>query len=1277
MQPQISNTFALSAQKPAVSVDHINNYYLLTATRTVPAVNDPGWVLVAPGGQIPVPVTATPYLWHKAVTILTDGTELDPYVEFGGSLGQNGIDYDLVPSHSTIIHKEDDSYDPTQVSCGLILRNADGTATQQNAVPAGYSVQISIDNGAAASYTLGTNIATANHTVISFILKYGSIVIERHDIRVFTEGSQGLQGRGIYSMDTRFKANATGTTPACASDADWANWSALSGAGYSSENKYLFRCVRTVYLESDGTYSTPEFVIDGPTVWGHDAEDVYAVDLTNQSDIIPTDSESKTTGQIILSTTIRLYKGATAQTINKPTGDHLKIAGIAPSVSPSSATANRYTLTWTIPSGTTIGFEELGIEIAANSDFSAVFSLAKVKSGAAGVSPAVYQLLPSASEFIIARTSNKGYNPSSVALTCGYTKTQGTSTPTTVSHSTSRFDGYDIFFRRRYRSNSNWENSLWYRYRIYQSSKLNQIDVSVWKEVQFIICTNDTDTFSDGSETGKIDTETVPILIDGANGYDGEDGVDGQDGQDGDDGNGIASDVFYYTLTTTQIEPSTTNLDVQHGWYRRTDQGCPQAATKQYPFLWECEHIQYTRDTSLNKKILRLINFYNQDTRPQLLKNTAFDGVLSSVWNFLTNAEVNPEANGACAGVKCFPYYQNSYSYADFLDQVVYFADPTKGRIIKPSTWYTFSFYSRIRQYVNYKLTGRSYYVFSNSIYLRAGRYRVRFNGHISTAAKNSGYHLTLALFGPNQTWNYNCNASIVSDEDVTVTGSNYMDVPSDGNYSIEALQYDNYGNLVSTYDMFINWYSIICDTDSNKISTYLFPGVSDPAVDCFIDGVPGDIWYDAGADFLLKSDEDVADSDGWVRHYVTFKTCASLDVTSGSNHWTPDTPRQVRFRTWRSFVEISKPKLEEGFLPTEWCEMDGEDSTDCTHNPRGTWQSIAQHQSDPENATYYYCNGIRDVVQALASAGSTAMKYWRLKHRTRSTGFSSSTQPYLDPDHWEEATHFKFVIVEAMFAEEVTTSKLIAKKVKVLNSAGTKGLVIEPDVTYPLALGPISNPNFKVDMDGNVIVKGGLNAANGKFVIDGNGNISGQDFFLQGGEFAGAVRAPYHTLSHSDYSEGATLPVLTYPNLVVVFEGSSATSVRNVTLPNPNNESLNGLEIRIARCAYQPDNGILRVHLPAPWSDNARVVKKNSTDADGLVDVHPGQELVVRCVVKKVGSSYFGVWVVQNGYELMDSSPNCLRVYNGNTNNIGHVALRYMGVDSQTGIPVWIPVNM
>jgi len=1133
MQPQISNTFTLSAEKPAVSVDHINNYYLLTATRTVPAVNDPGWVLVAPGGQIPVPVTATPYLWHKAVTVLTDGSELDPYVEFGGSLGQNGIDYDLVPSHSTIIHKEDDSYDPTQVSCGLILRNADGTATQQSSVPAGYSVQVSIDNGTASAYTLGTNIATANHTVISFILKYGSIVIERHDIRVFTEGSQGLQGRGIYSMDTRFKANATGTTPTCSSDADWAGWSALSGAGYSSDNKYLFRCVRTVYLEPDGTYSTPEFVIDGPTVWGHDGidgvdgADSYKVDLSNESDIIPVDADRKIVGTpVVLSTTLRFYKGATGQSISKPNANSLTIAGVAPSIVPQAATSPYYDLTWTIPVGLTITNDRYEVELVASGAHRATFSVAVVKSGQSGVSPAVYQLLPSASEFIIARTSNKGYNPSSVALTCGYTKTQGTSAPTTVSHSTSRFDGYDIFFRRRYRSNSNWENSLWYRYRIYQSSKLNQIDVSLWKEVQFIICTNNTDTFSDGSETGKIDTETVPIVIDGANGYDGEDGIDGQDGQDGDDGNGIESDVFYYTLTTTQIEPSTTNLDVQHGWYRRIDQGCPQAATKQYPFLWECEHIQYTRDTSLNKKILRLINFYNQDTRPQLLKNTAFDGVLSSVWNFLTNAEVNPEANGACAGVKCFPYYQNAYSYADYLDQVVYFADPTKGRIIKPSTWYTFSFYSRIRQYVNYKLTGRSYYVFTNSIYLRAGRYRVRFNGHISTAAKNSGYHLTLALFGPNQTWNYNCNASIMSDEDVTVTGSNYMDVPSDGNYSIEALQYDNYGNLVSTYDMFINWYSIICDTDSNRISTYLFPGVSDPAVDCFIDGVPGDIWYDAGTDFLLKSDEDVADSDGWVRHYVTFKTCASLDVTSGSNHWTPDTPRQVRFRTWRSFVEISKPKLEEGFLPTEWCEMEGESITDCTHNPRGTWKSSGS-VSDPEDATYYYCNGVRDVVQALAEPGSTTLKYWRLKHRTSSAGYSNSVQPCSDPEHWEEASHFKFVVVDAMFAEEINSANIIAQKVRVYNQARTKALIIDPGETYPFQMGPVGAPNVKIDIDGKITASGA--DITGKITAT-SGKIGG--FTISGNTLTGGNNAELAFGSGSKMTLGSSPFISTYANL-------------------------------------------------------------------------------------------------------------------------------------------------
>ena len=106
MQNLISNTFAISAQRPTVSIDHTDNYYLIEASGITPAVNDARWQYVPVGGNVLVPTAAYPYLWHKSITYLTDGTALAPVIEFGGSLGQNGIDYDLVPSHSSILKDE-------------------------------------------------------------------------------------------------------------------------------------------------------------------------------------------------------------------------------------------------------------------------------------------------------------------------------------------------------------------------------------------------------------------------------------------------------------------------------------------------------------------------------------------------------------------------------------------------------------------------------------------------------------------------------------------------------------------------------------------------------------------------------------------------------------------------------------------------------------------------------------------------------------------------------------------------------------------------------------------------------------------------------------------------------------------------------------------------------------------------------------------------------------------------------------------------------------------
>ena len=80
MQNLISNTFAIAAQRPTVSIDHTDNYYLIEASGITPAANDARWQYVPVGGNVLVPTAAYPYLWHKSITYLTDGTALAPVI---------------------------------------------------------------------------------------------------------------------------------------------------------------------------------------------------------------------------------------------------------------------------------------------------------------------------------------------------------------------------------------------------------------------------------------------------------------------------------------------------------------------------------------------------------------------------------------------------------------------------------------------------------------------------------------------------------------------------------------------------------------------------------------------------------------------------------------------------------------------------------------------------------------------------------------------------------------------------------------------------------------------------------------------------------------------------------------------------------------------------------------------------------------------------------------------------------------------------------------------
>ena len=425
MNPVISQTFAVTAVKPTISVDHIDNYYITEASGIMPAVSDSRWQLVPDGQQVPVPTASAPYLWHKYITYLTDGSALDPIVEFAGSLGQNGFDYDLVPSHSAIIKDANDNLSPANVSCSLIKRNADGSAETQSVVPSGYSVIVYRDN-TSSSYTLGSNVSTAGITsVITFVLKYGNIEVERHDLRVIAEGAEGLTGRGIQSQDTRFKATTTNSIPATpTNDNTWNTWSSLASCGYSQSTPYLWKCIKTVYLNGNGTTET-EYLVEGPTVWGQDGADAIFIDLDNEMDAIPCDSTGKVTVATTLVTYARLYRGPAIinDGLTAPVAANCKLGSVTPTITPQQDGA--YKLEWVFAVNTQLSADRLTASIAigyASKSYPAVFTANVVKSGAPGVSPAIYQLLLSQNDASFARNSSNQLTPASISIRCGYTK---------------------------------------------------------------------------------------------------------------------------------------------------------------------------------------------------------------------------------------------------------------------------------------------------------------------------------------------------------------------------------------------------------------------------------------------------------------------------------------------------------------------------------------------------------------------------------------------------------------------------------------------------------------------------------------------------------------------------------------------------------------------------------------------------------------------------------------------------------------------------------------
>ena len=709
----------------------------------------------------------------------------------------------------------------------------------------------------------------------------------------------------------------------------------------------------------------------------------------------------------------------------------------------------------------------------------------------------------------------------------------------------------------------------------------------------------------------------------------------------GEKGDSLVSFLVYFKLTETLEPPSTAYLDEAHGWYLTTSASCPRAATAAKPFLWECDVYEFD-NVLLNKTVLKLAETMMPDVRPNLLEQTAFEPGYMDKW-LTQDGDIKVDVRAGYNAFGNFPKEKRTISGTVFRHRELLLQRVMNNQEgwskIKGDSWYTLSFWSRTRIYEN--LTSNAYGFGYRTLILHPGTYRLIFNGHCSADAVTKGNYLGVAVWlqdseghwisGKNIcTW-WDSGAQLTETVDTTKTCSFTL--------TVEASDEENYTAKIGFYafksgyttgtplgNVTINWWRLesIGDTDRGLLNTYCYSGTeTNPGLSgstYFVDGVV--LEHQQGSDCCanFRLADDVGDSEGWTRHWVSFRTKATV----------PPALQNILFRMYNNYVEICQPKLEEGLMPTDWCPNENDPTIHYCHQPAGTWTT---------NTRYYYYNGMRDVVRAITSAAGTSWAWFRLKKRTDTNGYLSTTQPYLDTDHWEQANNLRFIMVEAMFAEDIVTDHLTVSHVK-SSPAG----------------------KFELKPDGSVTM------ASGKFTIDTQGNITGQDFMLQGGEFAGAVRAPYFTLRDSDYSEGDYLPVLTHPNMMVIFEGETATSVRNVNFPSPNNMNFNGLEIRIARSVLQPDNGILRINIPAPWSDGLMTIKKNSYDAAAVIDLYPGQELVVRGLVRDLSGAK-GVWMIQNGYERIKDVATCLKIYDATDNN--KVKFQKLTWNGQFGAPL------
>lgn len=424
----------------------------------------------------------------------------------------------------------------------------------------------------------------------------------------------------------------------------------------------------------------------------------------------------------------------------------------------------------------------------------------------------------------------------------------------------------------------------------------------------------------------------------GDTGDKGDKGDTGDKGDKGDAGNGIVSQTSLFLLTYRTSVPS---YDSYSGWSTTFP-----APTEQMPYVWRCVKTVYTK-SGTEYSTPELVATYQSGCNPNLLDNAAFrDTDHLGGWSVRSQyrpvADDDPYAHIEKGGQNGRNYYRdrNTRRYSEsqwkeMLQQVVW--DGVTIRKLKPSTWYTLSFWSRLGVNAIWtNVTSSNYGFAEQKLYLFSGhQYRLVFNGRISSTALNKGKELRVFVYNKEWTWSTSGFTNSTSDKSITID----FTVPSDGEYLLQGYLYpgDSDRGSVDYGTATLNWVRV---SDKGAVlDTYVYPSCVDTSVQGYVDGVATSLGSDAACGFSLN-----AYSWEFEKHTITFKTKSYYSPTK-----TFADTEYVLFRLLPAPMsgeqvqaDICMPKLEEGMVATGF--VDGADDLRGSVGPMlyyaGEWQS-------------------------------------------------------------------------------------------------------------------------------------------------------------------------------------------------------------------------------------------------------------------------------------------------------------------------------------------------